>query len=319
MLEITPIIHARTKNMDYPANFMVRPKDFTKADIAWTSKRILTATTNVEFMENERWIILKNKQRCIAGAVILIKDLYEKSSTNKTEADKKYFKDGRGRTTLAFIGLSIIGEKFDSVIDIDYDCLWKIYKNYIADIWEENIQLESQLASSLDNSDFVNVPFREIDEPIQAVYTKNHYAIYNSEKSMDKKLFNYYLNKALAGTRLTFCSNLNSPKAVKTKVFSIITASRENISAYKKYYDNPTLREPKNVKIQNNINDDESELTIKERLIKARFNKFNNEKKNAKNKMWIVIGLIIILLLKNKMWIVVGLIILLLMIILLQD
>ena len=74
-----PIIHARTKDIDFRSGLLTIPEHFNNSDVQWARKYILDSTRYFELAgEDGRWTAFCNEDVVVTGVSIYIENLYKK-------------------------------------------------------------------------------------------------------------------------------------------------------------------------------------------------------------------------------------------------
>lgn len=214
-MKVAPIIHSRTLNCDFNAEFLVRPERFNSDNIKWARENVLKATEDIDFLQGFRWLIVDNGKYRLAGVVGFLEDICceEKEEKGKFE---KFFLDNRGRRTFAFVGVVIDKEDNDGYGDIDISTLWEVYVKEVKDIWEKKHQ-----DSKFSEFEEIQVKSDSVAEPDIKKYSE-------ANPELDKKEFARLM---CDGKRenFSFCSNITSWKLVKEGAFDYVTTKPNNI------------------------------------------------------------------------------------------
>lgn len=231
-MKVAPLIHSRTYSCDFNPEFKVRPSDFLDGDIKWARKIVLEATTSIDSLRGERWMIadtIDNRWR-IAGVVGFVKDICSHCNLSKDEliSAEELFYDNKGRKTYAFIGVAISASDWDGKIDLTYDFLWKKFYNLVQPIWKRTYQKTITVGLEPYSSSSSTPSKPQIG--VQRVGKKD---IYESNPKTDYDLFRYYLvSKSISN--FSFCSNILDITALKSCEFSTITTSFNLITRLKR-------------------------------------------------------------------------------------
>lgn len=131
-----PIIHARTKNNDFPSKLLVVPDDFSTSDIFWAKKYISDSTRYFELSGKEgRRVIFCNENWIVSGISIRIGDFYRACSR-----EAKYeFVDGK-RINYAFIGVVVDKNELSAAVEFPLDDLLNIYEHYMEMLWDKTYE-----------------------------------------------------------------------------------------------------------------------------------------------------------------------------------
>lgn len=232
-MRVAPIIHTRTYSCDFNSEFRVRPAIFLDSDIKWARKIVLEATSSIDALQGERWLIADNGKYRIAGVVGFIKNICAHCNLpdEQYRSAEEMFCDDKGRLVYGFIGVVIDTKSTELNSMISYDYLWSMFFDTIQPVWKRSYQEVITTDFSTLNS--------EVDGIKPNIESKRVgvQEMYESNPIMDYNLFSYYLcnNKM---NNFSFCSNISDINAVKNNNFSILTTSyniitrlnRENIT-----------------------------------------------------------------------------------------
>lgn len=232
-MKVAPIIHTRTYSCDFNAKFAVRPDCFVESDIQWARKNISTATSSIDTLNGERWVVIDNGKYRIAGVVGFLNNIYSKSSNLSEEYQEKskvLFTDNKKRAIYAFIGVVIDLKNNDNYSEITYDYLWKMYIDTIYPIWKQSYQ--DSITKVFEDIEFNNIN-RSDNSDIES-YKIGNRKFYESNPSIDYNLFKYYI--CSNANDFSFCSNIDDFNVVKDDKlnFSIITTSYNNLTRLKR-------------------------------------------------------------------------------------
>ncbi|MBP5575529.1 MAG: hypothetical protein J6X67_02015 [Treponema sp.] len=219
-MKVANIIHTRTFRCDFNPHFMVRPEDFTESDIKWARKIVLSATSSIDNLQGNRWIVADDGMHRIAGIVCFVSEL---AKLARVENEATYFVDERGRNIYAFVGIVVkSNENVDGLPT--YEELWNAYKSSVAEKWERTV-VETTSSEYEEKSFSEHLTSQK--PPIKSKRVNNK-EFFESSASEDKELFSYYIGNITKDN--AFCSNLIDFSAVKSSPFSIVTTSTNIIS-----------------------------------------------------------------------------------------
>lgn len=227
-MRVAPIIHTRTLSCDFNAEFRVRPDLFLDSDVKWTRKYVLQATSSIDSMQGERWVILDNGAYRVVGVVGFIKSITAKCNLDeerKKVAETMYC-DDKGRLVYAFIGVVIDTQNNINVEDITYDFLWEQYEKYIYPVWNRTYQ------------EVERVPFFETtgmsvqQGSLPQEHKVNSKIFFESNPVTDLIVFKNYLAQQCGD--ILFCSNLSDINSIRECDFTILTTTLNNITRIKR-------------------------------------------------------------------------------------
>ena len=214
-MKVAPIIHSRTLNCDFNAEFLVRPERFNSDNIKWARENVLKATEDIDFLRGFRWLIIDNGKYRLAGVVGFLEDICCKAKEEKGKFEK-FFLDNRGRRTFAFVGVVIDKEDNNEYGDIDISTLWEVYVKEVENIWEKKHQGSE------------SSKFKEIQVNSDSVAKLDVEKYLEANSKLDKEEFARLM---CDGKRenFSFCSNITSWKLVKEGAFDYVTTKPNNI------------------------------------------------------------------------------------------
>ena len=227
-MRVAPIIHTRTLSCDFNAEFRVKPDLFLDSDVKWTRKYVLQATSSIDSMQGERWVILDNGAYRVAGVVGFIKSITAKCNLNeeRMKIAETMYCDDKGRLVYAFIGVVIDMQNNISVEDITYDFLWAQYEKYIYPVWNRTYQ------------EVERVPFFEMmgmsaqQGALPQEHKVNSKIFFESNPVTDLIVFKNYLAQQCGD--ILFCSNLSDINSIRECDFTILTTTLNNITRIKR-------------------------------------------------------------------------------------
>ncbi len=214
-MKVAPIIHSRTLNCDFNAEFLVRPERFNSDNIKWARENVLKATEDIDSLQGFRWLIVDNGKYRLAGVVGFLEDICCEAKEEKGKFEK-FFLDNRGRRTFAFVGVVIDKEDNDSYGDIDISTLWKVYVKEVKDIWEKKHQ------------DSKSSEFEEIQVNSDSVAEPDIEKYSEANPELDKKEFARLMCDGKR-EKFSFCSNITSWQLAKEGAFDYVTTKSNNI------------------------------------------------------------------------------------------
>lgn len=247
MLEIAPLIHSRTRQCDFVPHFAVRPDDFDPDDTQWANEKILSATDNIDRLNDGiRWLVFSKGEKRVAGIVCFLKNLVNRSnlSENNMKEDSILLSDIAGRPLFAFVGYSIKGTSENKIPDINYDMLWETFRSNMLPVWERKV-IETQIKGYAQANEKSTVSISDVK------YTKvNELSLYGMSVATDKMLFDAFLSDAMKKD-IAFCSCVNDIRIIRKNKFNAFSTSGNVIDRIQS--ENQTIKN--NVTAQVNIHD----------------------------------------------------------------
>ena len=221
MMKIAPLIHSRTFECDFNPNFAVLPNDFNDSDIQWARNKILPATSDLDILNDIRFVVASNHCKHIAGVACILKFFADHYlTTDEQNEAKDFFYDDKGRAVKMFIGYSISGSSISAndIPDINYSDFWKMFKEHLAPVWKRKV------------SETVKVPYGECKTKrinivnVNAIDTFNITTLYEASPSNNNKIFEKALSE-VTSKEITFCSNVDKMKIVEDGIFTAVTTT----------------------------------------------------------------------------------------------
>lgn len=215
-----PIVHARTKNNDFPSKLLVVPDNFTNEDISWARKYITQSTRYFELSgKYGRRLIFCNETVIITGISIRIKDLYLACGK-----PARYEIVDSNRENYAFIGLVIPKEQITEPFDVPYTVFLEQYEKVMDSLWDVPY-CENGITSTISQYTFITLPKTEnICESIPDITSEKTRCVldndYASVDSVCAGVTMLMLNKKALG----FCSDIPTANTVIESDFSVVTA-----------------------------------------------------------------------------------------------
>lgn len=218
---VAPIIHARTKNNDFPSQLLVVPNNFSSSDVLWARKYITQSTRYFEFAGKEgRRVVFCNQSTIISGISIRIGDLYELCG-KEPHFDKV---DGN-RVNYAFIGLVIPKSEITKAFDIPYSIFLNQYGKYMELLWETPYN-ENGISATKSEYTHIEFPLAGSICDIPNLMQDNAKCIldvnYASLDSVCAKVTLIMKSKRNCG----FCSDIPNANSVIESDFNIVTSPR---------------------------------------------------------------------------------------------
>lgn len=221
MTKAAPLIHARTLHCDFNPHLLARPDDFTDSQTLTVAKKIREATTAIDSLTGFRWIVFHAGTHCIAGVVGYIDKLAKKAG-----AEPAFSQDEKGRRTYAFIGVAIPAGAGQMVPELTYNQLWQWYETYAGKVWEQAV-VNTQATAYEDLDTYAEISTPDSGEEICGQ------TFYETSPAGDEKLFYYYLQQALNGKDVSYCSNLTNLRDVENSSYQAITTTANTKKRFK--------------------------------------------------------------------------------------
>lgn len=220
-LKVSPVIHGRTKNNDFPGSLLVAPSDFDNNDILWARERITDSTRFFDLVSNEgRRLVFSNSKVIVSGISIKIADLYK--LCNK---EPQYATVEQRRTNYAFIGFAIPKSEITSVFDVPYTLFLELYEKWMKELWETPFQ---ENGMSCAKAEYVQNDFHEVSDVCDNIKSNNNGKpiIVDSSVAPVECIAAKAMEFAIQSNEFAFCSNLTIKSAVADSCFNMVTSSK---------------------------------------------------------------------------------------------
>ena len=216
------IIYTRTKCCDYPSRLNVYPNGIPQPVYASMREVIVSAAQSIDTLDQDKArLVIYSAENCvIAGMVAFLKYLADGSS-----ADVNMYTDAKGRSIYAFVGL--VFKKGQKAPLITKASLWEGFKKYMSPVWERSSYEEAINAAF---EDFAEAGSPDKPQGKQTAGGINFYTI-NGD---DSAVFEYYLEQAARGEKVSFCSNIVDFRVINQRPFKVITTTPNIIARAKK-------------------------------------------------------------------------------------
>lgn len=214
-----PIIHARTKNNDFPSQLLVSPNGFSPEDVLWARRYITQSTRYFELAGKEgRRLIFCNQSLIVSGISIRIGDLYHLCGK-----EPRFDRVDGNRVNYAFVGLVIPKAEITRAFDIPYSAFLDQYNTYMDLLWETPYN-ENGISASKSEYTPIEFPAAESVCDIPALNQDNAKCIldanYASLDSVCAKVTLIMKNKS----KFAFCSDIPNVNSVIDGDFMIVTS-----------------------------------------------------------------------------------------------
>lgn len=219
ILSAAPIIHARTRDVDFRSNLLVVPEGFGSEQVRWARQYILASTRYFESAgECGRRVVFGNRDLVVTGLSIRIADLYEHCG----KAPRYHQVDASKRVNYAFIGFVIPRTCIKEGFDVPESMLLEQFERYMELRWEDALSEPGTLDST-------KVPYAQLDFPkareVSSVLRpgKIPHAIEEADHNLDSLCAQAAL---LAAKRpgFAFCSHIPNSKSAAESAFQVVTA-----------------------------------------------------------------------------------------------
>lgn len=216
-----PIIHARTKDVDFRSGLLTIPAHFKAPEVQWARKYILDSTRYFEFAgEDGRWTAFCNENVVVTGVSIYIENLYKKCNRQPCYAQV----DGK-RKNYAFIGFVIQKSDITEAFDVPYSMLLEQYEKYMELRWDDSLDdISNSLSATQVGYQSVNFPAAESVSNVLKLYDRQKKTVLDlgadSLESILARLMLIMKNES----SLSFCSDMPNATSVIESQFQIVTS-----------------------------------------------------------------------------------------------
>lgn len=213
-----PIIHARTRDVDFRAGLLVKPEDFSDDRTRWARKYILDSTRFFELAGPEgRWAAFCDQKVAVAGVSIRIGQLYRLCGK-----EPKYDKVNGKRTNYAFIGIAVPKSEIGEAFQVTYPMLLDIFEKYMALRWEEGLD-NSALEATRAGYEPMEVPGAEAVCKAQfADFSKRQ--VYDFSIGTAQSLVSRMLLEMKNHDELSFCWDMPNERSIRDSGFTVVTS-----------------------------------------------------------------------------------------------
>lgn len=235
-LRAAPLIHARTKYIDFRSKFITVPENFSNEKIQWAQKYIYNSTRYMEYIDTSwRELIVSNGEECLVGITIDIPTLFSKCGEVPECTE-----DTNKRSVYGFIGLVFNREENPDIplFTIPFHIYLDLYKQCVCPRWEENLhnaewQEPSRMAYNIFELPEKSLYDHESLEETVRCNNEKGCSILESSLNDNQEVFTWVLYNILNKKPWAFCSNMPNIKSITESYFNIVTtAHSESILAY---------------------------------------------------------------------------------------
>lgn len=219
MIKAAPLIHSRTLYCDFNPRFLARPRNMTDSQALQIRKKILEATKSVDSLKGFRWVVFREAPLCVAGLVCFVEQLAAQCQIE--ESDKKFFLDSKERPIYAFIGAVMADENVGNdagIPELSYQQLWDWYTKAMRDVWERQV-VDTEL------TDYETIETENKSLPDYEKHMIHSKDVYESSEMIDRNLFYKYLQMALKGNSVSYCSNITNFLDAKQSSYIALTTT----------------------------------------------------------------------------------------------
>lgn len=236
-----PIIHARTKDVDFRSGLLTIPEHFKDSDVQWARKYILDSTRYFELAgEDGRWVAFCNEDVVVTGVSIYIENLYKKCNMQPCYAQV----DGR-RKNYAFIGFVIQKSDITEAFDVPYSMLLEQYEKYMKLRWDDSLDDTSKsLSATRAEYQSVNFPTAENVSNVLKLYDRQKKTVLDLGVDSLESILAQLMLIMKDECNLSFCSDMPNATSVIESQFRIVTSGNAHgiISTIQKREESQQIR-----------------------------------------------------------------------------
>lgn len=217
-LKVAPIIHARTREVDFRSELLVVPEDFDRQAIQWARTYITDSTRSFELSGADgRRVVFCNGQYIVNGLSIRISDLYRLCGK-----PAKYDKVNGTRINYGFIGFVLHKKDLQEPFDIPYSVFLEAYEIYMALRWEDSVDKQSSLRHTA-------APYTIQEFPKAAkvfnITEKKFKTVLSNRAATRESMAAGTLLRMRIREELAFCSDISGAKSARESGFHIVSAA----------------------------------------------------------------------------------------------
>lgn len=221
-ISTAPIIHARTRDVDFRANFLVAPTPFSASDILWCRNYITESTRYFETVRKDgRRVFFCNDDFVIIGISITIQNLFD-----LCQVPPKYHLVDGNRTNYGFIGFAFPRSEVKFPFEIPYSMFLAQYQKYMDLRWNDSGNSNDSLLAT-------KVPFVQMNFPeaksISTLLNKvslDSKVTFNIADATQDEIIAEILSKLTPGFYPAFCSDLPNATSFIDSHFNLGTSSQ---------------------------------------------------------------------------------------------
>lgn len=234
-----PIIHSRTKYIDFRDRLLAVPNDYNEDDINWAQKYILSSTQDIDYQDNHiKSIIFNGQKHLIIGITTKINYLVSTCNTSQDFA----IKDEKSRSVYAFIGFSIKHTTLDNLanlppFEIQNAIYLESYNKIMATRWDETHSSPGATDPTFTeyNSFSFSPLIMDFNEVVKHVFPSGQHKITSPMQNVvyilpatiafNQALYYLVLNKILKNSNLKIsaCTDMQSSGYAKKSEFLFTT------------------------------------------------------------------------------------------------
>lgn len=222
-ISAAPIIHARTKDVDFRANLLVVPDDFSQQDVQWARKYIADSTRYFELAGNEgRRVVFSNDSFVVSGVSIRISDLYRLCGKQP-----QYDKVDGNRTNYAFIGFVFPRNQIQNPFDISLCVYLDMFEKYMALRWSDSNSPEALMHTRAAYEDISLHEATRVSNVLQ-ISARSHPQVVDSKADTLESITAQAAILAAQQPHFAFCSDIPMANCVLESSFTNVTSTNAN-------------------------------------------------------------------------------------------
>lgn len=216
-LKVAPIIHARTREVDFRSELLVVPEDFDRQATQWARTYIIDSTSSFELSGADgRRAAFCNGQYVVNGLSIRIGDLYRLCGK-----PAKYDTVNGTRANYGFIGFVLHKKDLLEPFDIPYSAFLDVYETYMALRWEDSVDKQSSLRHT-------SVPYTMQEFPkaaeVFSITEKKPKMVLSERVASRESMVAGTLLRMCVQEELAYCSDIPGAKSARESRFHIVSA-----------------------------------------------------------------------------------------------
>lgn len=227
-VKYAPLIHARTKLVDFRSGFLVKPENFSDSDVNWANALVLDSTRFFELGgEHGRRVVFSNGRFVVSGITILIQNLFQKCGR---APEYHRVDESQQRLAYGFIGIVLPVSAAQKPFDIPYEVFLNLYLQYVVPRWDETTHdagvHEATRAGYMEGDFPTPESVADLDTLLSKVDKK---LILDDVFAEREGIAAYILSKALCEKKIAFCSDISLSKAIIESGFDIVTCKNADL------------------------------------------------------------------------------------------
>lgn len=219
-LPTAPIIHARTRDVDFRANLLVAPDWFSPSDTAWCRTYITESTRYFEMVgQRGRRVLFCNEKTVVIGLSIFIQSLY-----GLCGKEPKYHLVDGNRTNYAFIGFAFPRTAITQPFAIPPSMFLEQFEKYMDLRWQDSGTEKESLVATKAPPMTMDFPVTTSVSSVLKYPLTHEKQVFHSDTVASDKVIAEILSKLRHGWNPAFCSDLPNSTSFLDSHFNIATS-----------------------------------------------------------------------------------------------